>query len=183
MKNGIARIFLTEIKRQCSYSLSIVTELNARLSANNLAPEPIIRLLDLFLGDVSRVSLLLWPKRRGDQVRGSYLRKMLDVSDDNPLKDRTVRNAFQHMDERLDRWAKSIRTTIISDFSTLPRGFIGMSDDPKSLVNKENVSRHYYPAEKVLFHFGDEIDIERLVVAVKSLGEKVDLVLGSLPSE
>lgn len=184
MKNGIARIYLQEIERQCHYALELISQLNTRLNANNLAPQPIIRILDVFLGDVSRVSLLLWPERRGDQSRGHFLRKLLNVSDSNPLKDRKVRNAFQHMDERLDQWAKGPKSTCISDFSTLPRGMISGSDsDPRSLIGTQNMLRHYVPNEKVLIHFGDEISIEILVGALEQLRNTVQATLPTLPPE
>jgi hypothetical protein len=177
MRNGVARIYLRELQRQCEYALQVIELLNHLLNAKDLTPGPIIRALDLFLGDVSRISLMLWPERRGSPQRGQFLRNLLRITDENPLKNREVRNAFQHMDERLDQWVKSPRSTALADFSTLPRGFVG-----GSLVGKENISRHYDPAQKVLMHFGTEVEIEVLTQAVADLRARVK-ALAEMPFE
>ncbi|MBI1947836.1 MAG: hypothetical protein HYS27_19255 [Deltaproteobacteria bacterium] len=65
---------------------------------------------DAFLSDTARLSLLLFPApRRGNspavertRARGDRIRRLLQVRSDDPLANRRLRDAFAHIDERLD---------------------------------------------------------------------------------
>lgn len=50
------------------------------------------------------LSRYFWPVRQGHEARGSQLRTALDVADDNPLKNRDLRNEIEHFDEKLDAY-------------------------------------------------------------------------------
>lgn len=45
------------------------------------------------------VSKILWPSKEASALRGSILRELLDVENNNPLYDRKFRNLFEHYDE------------------------------------------------------------------------------------
>lgn len=58
----------------------------------------------------AHISKILWPdKNKKKECRGVELRKYLgiDCSSYKYLKDRNMRNHFEHIDERLDSWAES----------------------------------------------------------------------------
>jgi hypothetical protein len=50
------------------------------------------------------LSRYFWPVRQGREARASQLRAALDVADDNPLKNRDLRNEIEHFDEKLDAY-------------------------------------------------------------------------------
>lgn len=50
------------------------------------------------------LSRYFWPVRRGHEARGHQLRVALAVTDDNPLKNRDLRNEIEHFDEKLDAY-------------------------------------------------------------------------------
>ena len=50
------------------------------------------------------LSRYFWPVRRGHEGRASQLRAALDIADDNPLKNRELRNEIEHFDEKLDAY-------------------------------------------------------------------------------
>jgi hypothetical protein len=52
------------------------------------------------------VSRYLWPARKPYQNRGATLRSALCVRDDSPLRNRDLRDAAEHFDERLDNYLK-----------------------------------------------------------------------------
>lgn len=64
------------------------------------------------LGHCGNLSRYFWPSRQNSrrkstfmalaEARGKTLRKIFDVADDSPLKDRSLRDSLEHFDERLD---------------------------------------------------------------------------------
>ncbi|MGA2532107.1 MAG: hypothetical protein ABSG19_03625 [Candidatus Aminicenantales bacterium] len=53
------------------------------------------------LGNISKI---LWPIKKKNENRGIELRSALNVKDDSPLKNRDLRNLFEHFDEKVDEW-------------------------------------------------------------------------------
>ncbi|MFL7963229.1 hypothetical protein ACEI36_13440 [Pseudomonas kielensis] len=50
------------------------------------------------------ISKYFWPIRSSHHWRGHALREAFGISDDHPLKSRSLRDAIEHFDERLDRY-------------------------------------------------------------------------------
>jgi len=50
------------------------------------------------------LSRYFWPVGKDHRWRGSELREVFGIADDNPLRSRELRNAIEHFDERLDRY-------------------------------------------------------------------------------
>jgi len=48
------------------------------------------------------LSRYFWPVRKGYEARAKHLRESLEVKGDNPLRVRSLRNAIEHFDEKLD---------------------------------------------------------------------------------
>jgi hypothetical protein len=95
------------------FALAALAE--ARAVADRRPPNPVEWLaIETFLICVAKVSKMLRPspRRRNEplqdyewrQLRGSKLRRLLNVKTDSPVLDRAVRNASEHFDERIDRW-------------------------------------------------------------------------------
>jgi hypothetical protein len=55
-------------------------------------------------------SKLLWGSSRGKEEERELLREAAGVADDSPLKSRKIRNAFEHIDERLEDWSEQSAT-------------------------------------------------------------------------
>jgi hypothetical protein len=63
------------------------------------------------------LSRYFWPSRKESAARGEQLRLGLGVADDSPLKSRSLRNALEHFDERLDDYLKrGIVGTILPEY-------------------------------------------------------------------
>lgn len=66
------------------------------------------------LGHCGNLSRYFWPSRQNSkrnspfaalaEARGAKLRESFGVTDNSPLKDRTLRDSLEHFDERLDRY-------------------------------------------------------------------------------
>lgn len=166
MDEFVRRIYLSEILRQAENALASVQELNHFLRAPDLPPADqvpgVLRAVDDFLGDAARIRLMLWPTRRSAQERGEALRAALEVSDDHPLNNATLRHHLEHFDERLDAWAAESPNRIYIDHLLGPRNMIGG-------VAEKDIIRQYVPEENVYIFRGEEFNIQELVTAVDDL--------------
>jgi hypothetical protein len=63
------------------------------------------------------VSRYFWPVRSGHEARAEELRSNFGLSEASPLHSRTLRNALEHFDERLDKYlASGVFGHIIPEF-------------------------------------------------------------------
>lgn len=53
------------------------------------------------------LSRYFWPVKEGHRWRGALLRQAFQIADDNPLRVRGLRNAFEHFDEQLDDYLEN----------------------------------------------------------------------------
>lgn len=125
------------------------------------------------------VSKLLWPgqMRRGEsetpngfacrkqlaERRGPALRGILGIPDDSPLKNRAVRDAIEHFDERLDR-----------RLSSPDRNIVLNSLGPPNMVHMEGATEpfylhHYDPQTTTYTILGDEMRISEVETALIDL--------------
>ena len=56
------------------------------------------------------LSRYFWPSRGGYEARAAQLREAFAMRDDSPLRERGLRNAMEHFDERLDDY---LRTDVV----------------------------------------------------------------------
>ncbi len=95
--------------------------------------------------------------------RGPALRKVLGVSDDSPLKNRAVRDAIEHFDERLDR-----------RLSSPDRNIVLNSLGPPNMIHMEGVTEpfylhHYDPQTTEYTILGDSMSIAEVEKALVDL--------------
>ena len=60
------------------------------------------------LTHIGELSRFFWPSRENNEssLRSKKLRTAFDLSENSPLKDRKLRDALEHFDERLDKYLK-----------------------------------------------------------------------------
>lgn len=104
------------------------------------------------------LSRYFWPSDESHMPRGMYLRSVLQVDDDSPLKSRSVRNQIEHFDERLDDYLKEsfVGNVMPSYFGKTP---------PDDGVQR-HIFRAYYLETGVFEILGKRIAIEPLVVEI-----------------
>ena len=133
------------------------------------------------------ISRILWPGGKGPKgdkdrkqarlERQAQLRRRLDLRDDsNPLGDRTVRDHFEHFDERLDEWANQ-KVPALSDREIIPSGepwadITAVTRHDGSRVEVPKFRRFRSWNYKVSFH-DDEIDLKRVVDAANELRNRI----------
>src|SRR5579862_3776447 len=113
------QVFLGEVVWQSAVALEAMTQLREALaqppspSGNNRA----FFHIQAFLVAAANVSKLLWPS--GNRKRGNELRRLLSVTEDSPIANRTLRNHFEHFDERIDSWTTKSKHHMFIDRTIL----------------------------------------------------------------
>jgi hypothetical protein len=129
----LIELFQHQVESQCVFALMSFNDLNAGRAAEADAVAQLLSTdatresmaeaskfqlaasnrvwlsLNTALTAVANISKLLWPvagRKTAKQFpdRGEVLRASLGVPDDSPLQHRTVRNHFEHIDERFEEW-------------------------------------------------------------------------------
>lgn len=141
MDPSVPRVYQMEVQRQCVYALIAWQEVEVRLNTplqgfNGNGTDRFWTAMQTFLGACATISKLCWPsctKWKGESPedvrfrieRGQELRQSLGLTESSPLKDKEVRNSFEHIDERLDVWARhSPKRMLMSRCIGEPGGFV-----------------------------------------------------------
>jgi hypothetical protein len=91
------------------------------------------------------------------------LRDSIGVADNSPLRDVTMRNNFEHMDERIDRWWANSATHNIADRLVGPKGRV--------VVGPETIGmfRQYDPSTAEVIFWDQEFNLKSLFDEVQSI--------------
>jgi hypothetical protein len=116
---------------------------------------------DAFLNQLQNVILqgatlsrFFWPVRKGHEARGEQLRTVFGVTDSSPLRDRGLRNALEHFDERLDLY---LQASVVGHI--IPR-YVGPT--PVASGVPLHVFRAFYSERGVFALLGEEYEMQPL---------------------
>jgi len=123
MNEQAMSFFLDELYRQCDYGVRAHRQMDAVLPDL----DDFWFWAQAFLIAAGNASKLLWGVDDKAAKRRRALRDRLEVTADSPLRDRALRNHFEHFDERIE---DAVATGAIIDTSVLPPGAI---QDPSLL--------------------------------------------------
>lgn len=185
MDKFILRIFQQEATTQCQFVVLAASELNYAnwLSEASFAPDADPNDVTLrpgyyqpriwfsvqnILVSSANLSKLLWgsgrngPDARAEAEAGRHeLRESLQVEDDSPLKSTTVRNRFEHFDQRLEKWRQGGGQI-----------FIGRNiGDPNAVHTPSEPDRfgHYDPATGIVTILGETSVLPDLVAEAQRI--------------
>ena len=179
-------VFFQEVKTQCISALFALEQINQMLDELQIPREPgdtgtpnseVFRALHSFLTHCANISRLLFPgqqKNNHAQCRGMMLCDALDVDENSPIADRSLRNHLEHYDERLDRWARSASKSATVSFATdniHPKG-MGANVPPESTF------RTYLTDSREFFFVGHTYELVPLASEVRRILEAVQKVPG-----
>lgn len=109
------RKFLWQIIKQCSFAVWAygamcgVNEITCRqIDVSPMDDQDFWEMhLQSFLISAATISRMLWVSGKGSPLpeRPRRLRQILEVDNNSVLRNRDLRNFFEHYDERLDHWA------------------------------------------------------------------------------
>ena len=110
------------------------------------------------------VSKILWPTKKHTE-RGKQLRDLIGVDEGNLLSDRTIRNHFEHYDERVEEWFDENDSAVYMDSRT-------NSIEAGRLSMARLFHRSYNPVSQVLSFREESIDLLALLTALAEIREK-----------
>jgi len=153
-------VFISEIVLQ-----SKIAELAAkRLSAikDNFDQIEVWSSIQSILVAAGNVSKILWPQEKKYAVRGKRLRELLKVDDNNILSDRSLRNHFEHYDDRIEKWFKGKSSAVYSDLAI---------DPFKSIWGNVPTNHHraYDPLSHTLTFRGESFDLAAVLKELKEI--------------
>jgi hypothetical protein len=110
MDQALQDLMRREVARQSRYALIAAEEIQRWLHYESESDDPSYedaqdRLwanVQSFMGSAAMVSKLLWGAGSTDDADRRPLREAFGVTDDSALRDRELRNTFEHFDERLE---------------------------------------------------------------------------------
>jgi len=133
--NSAPVMFLLELNTQCAFARvsferlqsaapAWYTDATPEQSVEPMPPRDIMIQCTAFLSAAGVISKTQFAGRRSGEVarRCTRLRQLLGINDLHTLRDLSVRNSFEHIDERLDR--------IFSSFASAPVNPLSVTERP-----------------------------------------------------
>lgn len=114
------------------------------------------------------VSKILWPPRNKNKARGVHLRGLLGVANDSILSDRTVRNHFEHYDERIENWFENSISVVYMDSQITPF-------EPTPFSLPQFFHRSYNSSSGKLSFRGESINLKEIIEELAKIREKCKL--------
>lgn len=156
-------LFQSEVLLQCRFVDRAVGLLNGAVNAHDR--EGIFFALQALLNAAASISKAFWGSNAGEATRRGALRDSFGVDDASPLKLRKLRNSFEHLDERLDSWARESTRHNLLDM------FIGPFEAVEGLASVERF-RQFDPQFSRAGFWETEVNIRELVLEVHRIGRE-----------
>lgn len=117
-----------ELLRSCGEFFRAIQPIADLINGKSNDADAFWRSVPVAVGLAANVSKTLWPIPKTSKPRGEWLRRQLGIGDDAALRSRSVRDAFEHLDERLERWvAEYPGATEVTRYIG-PRDAMGVAD-------------------------------------------------------
>lgn len=178
MDEHLLRLYLGQVKEECEAAFKAINDLNGALqSQGNVSPFPPAQALVHHAAAVSRI---FWPPgckdkhaRQRAARRGEALRKAIGLATPHPVQSRTLRDHFEHFDERLDEWAEASRNRNIVNRLVGARNAIGGDG-----IADGDIIHHYDPALNIYAFRGEKFDVQALATGLEDIVSKMKAKLG-----
>jgi len=153
--------FHYQIKHQCHY---------ADLALKAIGEDQFWFGVQSLLTCAANISKMLWGQGGKLSKERAPLRITLGVGDNSPLRPTTMRNHYEHIDERLDEWWRDSKRRNFADENIGPAPVIAGIDDIDSF-------RAFDPRSGLLQFWGDTFDLRAVVNEIGRIHSAVDLVM------
>lgn len=121
-----------------------------------------------FLTAVANISKALWGQGGSLSAEREPLRLSLHVDDSSPIKATSMRNNFDHFDDRLDTWWATSKNHLHFDYLVAPGWSVGGMD-------ATDVFRWYDPETTEVIFWGDKYPLATILAEVVRIGEIAEI--------
>ncbi|WP_192983525.1 hypothetical protein [Pseudomonas sp. EggHat1] len=183
MDKFLAQIYLAQSKQECERCFYSIGIMNAIIQGE-LEGDFFQYALDL-IHHASAVSRIFWPpggrnKQSSKRAlrRGQALRDMLQLQNGHAVQNRSLRDHFEHFDERLDDWAENSKYRNIVHRLFGPRAAIG-----GNAIQDSDILHHFDPATNIFGFRGEYYDIQDLAVGLEDIYKKTVAKIAELEAD
>lgn len=177
-------LFIDELKTQIAFSMYSIEGVNDYLTKLEVGNEGDpgkfwyhAQNLIVYSGNLSKI---LWGLPDRNQTKDAMrrrerteLREKLNVSEESFLKKRFLRNALEHIDEKLEEFTENPQSIILNkNFGPVKKMFYFGDDEYDPL--KKNL-RHYDQYDKIYYFYGLQVSLEELIRNVYELKRNIDI--------
>lgn len=160
MDTFLLRVFQEQARFQCECYMDGHVQLNAALE--NRGPMEIFIALQNMLSAGANLSKVLWGSGGKLIEERRPIRESIGASDEMELRQVTLRNHFEHMDERIDRWWKESEHHHMADMNIGSAQIFGGFADIDSF-------RQFDPQSGQLIFWGQSFNITAITAEVTKL--------------
>lgn len=176
-------LYLDELKTQIDFALFSIENINIFLEqmdegkvgesdnfwyyAQNLV---------VYSGNISKI---LWGVKDRNKSKNSIrkkerqdLRGKLEIKNDSLLKNRSLRNALEHIDEKLEEFTENESNVIFNKniFTLIDEHKFG---ENSYRLSKEKNLRHYDPITKTFYFYGEKVNLQDLYRSINILKKNI----------
>ncbi|MCO7735406.1 hypothetical protein NJB95_02185 [Brucella intermedia] len=161
----LIRIFQRQIELQMKYVLYSAQQINHGLNTQDV--HFTFYAIQNLLNASANISKALWGSKKSNKSeQRKPLRDSFGVSDTSPLREVSMRNNFEHLDERLDRWWENSQNKNYCDLNLAPKDSIVGLD-------KSDEFRNFDPQTTNLTFWGEDFNLQAIVREVEQLLPKL----------
>ncbi|NVP55977.1 hypothetical protein [Mycoplana rhizolycopersici] len=164
MDKFLIDVFRGQIKLQCQFVVASALEINSGLQ--NRRTQQVFYALQNLLNASANISKALWGAGGKKADERKALREHLGVQDDSPLREVTMRNNFEHIDERILHWAANSKLRHYVDICYGPKGSFETAEPIDAFRVFETDTTN-------LVFWGQEFNVNRIVEATEDLLDRI----------
>ena len=160
----LLRAFQNQVLLQCEFMTLATAEVNAAMQSQDTTR--IFYGLQNLLNAAANISKVLWGSggRHADERR--EVRDSIGIHENSPLSTVTMRNNFEHFDERLDGWWSASARHNSQDLCVMPKSSV-------TGIDPIDWFRVFDPITTDLYFWSQEFNIQDLVNEVQRILPKL----------
>ena len=183
--------FLSELETQVNFAIFSIEQINIYL--NNLSNYEMLKFITkdnedyfwyyaqnliVYSGNISKLLWGVYPmkitkeKRERRMKERLAFRRKLDIAKSPILEHRDLRNALEHIDEKLEDFTVELQAIILNKNIGPVKGMISIGDNDLDISKVKNL-RHYDQITKTYYFYGNSANLEELYKEIKSIDEKI----------
>ncbi len=155
------RIFQSQVLDQCHFVLMAAADVNRGLNAKST--QIVLYGIQNLLNAGANISKMLWGQKGKFSDQRMRLRESIGIADDSPLRNVNMRNNFEHMDERIDRWWAQSKARNHVDKVIGPKNSTILGVEPTDMF------RMFDPTTAEVIFWGEEFNLQSLVGEVERI--------------
>jgi hypothetical protein len=165
MDTLLLRTFQAQAALQCRYVLLAAQDINNGLKNENI--EFTFYAIQNLLNASANISKVLWGQAGSRANERKPLRDSVGITDDSPLRAVTMRNNFEHFDERLEKWRTESPDENYIDLNIVAK-------ETYQHFAEIDRFRAFDPTTTYLTFWGQEFNIRKIVDEVRRIAPKLE---------